>query len=246
MNGTAISLEGVKMRMGGKTLLEVARFELPTASCTILRGRNGAGKTTLLKIAAGLLRPDEASVQTDGDGVPWQRARSMLRKHSIYMHQHAYMFDLSVGDNVAYGLRKTGVPAAERDQRVRTALEWAGLSDFGTRNARHLSGGERQRLALARARVLSPASLLLDEPTTNMDQEARQQSFFLIRRMVSEGTGVVIASHDGGIIGQLGDRVLNLAGGRLLEVDGPAPARGAGTTLQGVGQNVGQSADKAP
>jgi tungstate transport system ATP-binding protein len=234
------------MRMGGKTLLEVARFELPTASCTILSGRNGAGKTTLLKIAAGLLRPDEASVQTDHGSVPWRRARPMLRKHSIYMHQHAYMFDLSVGDNVAYGLRKAGVPAAQRSERVRTALEWAGLADFGTRNARHLSGGERQRLALARARVLSPASLLLDEPITNMDQEAREQSFFLIRRMVLEGTGVVIASHDGDLIGQLGDRHLNLAGGRLLEVGAasrPVPAAGgAGKTLQ----SAGQSAGKAP
>ena len=75
MNGSAICLEGVKMRMGGKVLLEVARFELPTASCTILSGRNGAGKTTLLKIAAGLLGPDEASVQTDHGSVPWRRAR---------------------------------------------------------------------------------------------------------------------------------------------------------------------------
>ena len=113
------------MRMGGKVLLEVARFELPTASCTILSGRNGAGKTTLLKIAAGLLRPDEASVQTGHGSVPWRSARPMLRKHSIYMHQHAYMFDLNVGDNVAYGLRKAGVPAAQRNERVRTALEWA-------------------------------------------------------------------------------------------------------------------------
>lgn len=228
MNGPVICLQGVKMRMGGEPLLDVARFELPAGSCTILSGRNGAGKTTLLKIAAGVQRPDSACVQTDSGTFDWRRMRPILRKHSIYLHQHAYMFDLSVDDNVAYGLRKAGVPAAERKSRVDAALDWAGLAHLATRNARKLSGGERQRLALARARVLSPAVLLLDEPTTNMDQEARQQSFFLIRRMVSEGMGVVIASHDRQVIGQLGDRHLDLADGRLLEVETgnrPGPAR---------------------
>ena len=229
------------MRMGGEPLLDIARFELPCASCTILSGRNGVGKTTLLKIAAGLQRPDAASVQTGSGSFDWRSARPMLRKHSIYMHQHAYMVDQSVGDNVAYGLRKAGVPAAQRIERVRTALVWAGLADLEARSARHLSGGERQRLALARARVLSPALLLLDEPTTNMDEEARQQSFFLIRRLVSEGTGVVIASHDRQIIGQLGDRHVNLADGKLAAVQKstrPAPARGADVPVH--------SAAKAP
>jgi tungstate transport system ATP-binding protein len=227
------------MRMGGEPLLDVARFELPTGSCTILSGRNGAGKTTLLKIAAGLMRPDEATVQTGGACVDWRSARPSLRKHSIYMHQHAYMFDTSVSDNVAYGLRKAGVPAAQRNEAVRTALEWAGLPNLAARNARHLSGGERQRLALARARVLSPAVLLLDEPTTNMDREARQQSFFLIRRMVSEGTGVVIASHDRQIIGQLGNQHLHLSNGRLREMDvaaGPPSTRAADAIAQSAGE----------
>ena len=241
MSDPVICLGDVKMRMGGEPLLDVARFELPAGSCTILSGRNGAGKTTLLKIAAGLLKPDAATVQTESGNFDWREARPMLRKHSVYMHQHAYMFDRDVGDNIAYGLGKAGVPMAERRESVRMALEWAGLRDLSTRNARHLSGGERQRLALARARVLSPAVLLLDEPTTNMDQEARQQSFFLIRRLVSEGPGIVIASHDRTMIGQLGDRHLNLSGGKLQEVDagsGRAPARAAGAIVQ--------SAAKAP
>ena len=240
MNGPVICLAGVKTRMGGEPLLDVARFELPTGSCTILSGRNGAGKTTLLKIAAGLMRPDHATVETGGTCVDWRSARPTLRKHSIYMHQHAYMFDTSVADNVAYGLRKAGVPAAQRNDAVRTALEWAGLAQLAARNARHLSGGERQRLALARARVLSPAVLLLDEPTTNMDREARQQSFFLIRRLVSEGTGVVIASHDRQIIGQLGDQHLHLADGRLREMDMAAASPRTRTTAA-IAQSAGEA-----
>jgi len=228
------------MRMGGEPLLAVARFELPAGSCTILSGRNGAGKTTLLKIAAGLMKPDQGTVQTGGACLHWRSARRVLRKHSIYMHQHAYMFDASVADNVAYGLRKTGVPSARREDAVGTALEWAGLGPLAARNARHLSGGERQRLALARARVLSPAVLLLDEPTTNMDREARQQSFFLIRRLVSEGTGVVIASHDLQIIGQLGDRHLHLVDGGLREMDLAVPS--ARTRISdGVARSAGEA-----
>jgi len=239
VKGPVFCLEDVKMRIGGEPLLDIARFELPVGSCTILSGRNGAGKTTLLKIAAGLRKPDEATVKTSSGDFDWREARPMLRKHSVYMHQHAYMFDQSVSDNVAYGLRKAGVPAPERNEGVRIALEWAGLAELGARNARHLSGGERQRLALARARVLSPAVLLLDEPTTNMDQEARQQSFFLIRRLVSEGTGIVIASHDRAMIGQLGDHHLNLTDGKLREVDDgsrPAPARAADAILHSAGK----------
>lgn len=240
MNGPAICLTSVKIRMGGEPLLAVARFELPAGSCTILSGRNGAGKTTLLKIAAGLMKPDQGTVQTSGASLHWRSARSVLRKHSIYMHQHAYMFDASVADNVAYGLRKAGVPSARREDAVGTALEWAGLGPLAARNARHLSGGERQRLALARARVLSPAVLLLDEPTTNMDREARQQSFFLIRRLVSEGTGVVIASHDRQIIGQLGDRHLHLVDGGLREMDLAAPS--ARTRISdGVARSAGEA-----
>ena len=117
------------------------------------------------------------------------------------------------------GWRGRRIRRSELEFNRDTALDWAGLAHLARRNARKLSGGERQRLALARARVLSPAVLLLDEPTTNMDQEARQQSFFLIRRMVSEGMGVVIASHDRQVIGQLGDRHLDLADGRLREVE---------------------------
>jgi len=240
LNGPVICLASVKMRMGGEPLLDVARFELPAGSCTILSGRNGAGKTTLLKIAAGLMKPDKGTVQIGDAGVDWPSARPTLRKHSIYMHQHAYMFDTSVADNVAYGLRKAGVPVAQRNDAVGTALEWAGLAPLAARNARHLSGGERQRLALARARVLSPAVLLLDEPTTNMDSEARQQSFFLIRRLVSEGTGVVIASHDRQIIGQLGDQHLHLADGRLLEMD-VAPASARTRTSDAVAQSAGEA-----
>lgn len=233
MSGPGISLLDLEMHMGGRPLLDIARFELPAASCTVLSGRNGAGKTTLLKIAAGLLRPNALRVRSGDAVLDWAAGRTVLRRHSIYMHQRAYMFDRDVHENVAYGLRRAGVPAAEREPGVRTALSWAGLEHLAERNARHLSGGERQRLALARARVLSPEVLLLDEPTTNMDEEATEQSLLLIRDMAAEGMGVVVASHDRHVVEQLGDLHLNLADG-LLHFAG----RAADGSLYGEGNEV--------
>ena len=213
------------MSYAGRRLLEIERFEPVPGACTVLSGNNGAGKTTLLKIAAGLLKPDTATVVLGGMRKSWQAAKRSLREHAVYLHQHVYMFDRRVTDNVTYGLRMSGIPAHERRTRTDEALQWAGLTDLASRNARFLSGGERQRLAMARARVLSPSVLLLDEPTANMDQEARQQTYFLIRRLVSDGIGVVVATHEHQVIGQLGDRHLELAGGKLREVgEGAGPA----------------------
>ena len=101
MSTSQICLLDLEMRMGGKPLLDIARFELPVASCTVLSGRNGAGKTTLLKIAAGLLAPDTVRVRSANATLDWDAGRTILRAHSIYMHQHAYMFDRRVEENVA-------------------------------------------------------------------------------------------------------------------------------------------------
>ncbi|MDX1527257.1 MAG: ATP-binding cassette domain-containing protein, partial [Gammaproteobacteria bacterium] len=128
-----------------------------------------------------------------------------------------YMFDASVFDNVAYGLRRSGVSAPEVRARVRRALQWAGLDGHTLQNARSLSGGEKQRVALARARVLSPHLLLLDEPIANMDEEGRERTLFFIRRMVSDGFTVALATHEKQLVHQVAQVHLHLQDGRLME-----------------------------
>lgn len=214
-----------KSRADGRRLLNIARLDIPAGACLLLTGENGAGKTTLLKIVAGLEAPDCAEIEYQGRRLAWHAAQPHYRRDVIYLHQQPYLFDSSVTDNIAYGLRRAGVAKAEIAQRVEQALEWAGLDALATRNARKLSGGEQQRVALTRAWVLSPRVLLLDEPLASMDHEARERSYFLIQRLKSEGIGVVIASHEVERLAAVADVHLRLDAGMLRADTLRAPKR---------------------
>lgn len=228
-----IRLTNLRMSKAGRTLLDIGELTLKRGSCTVLHGRNGAGKTTLLKVLGGLEAPDRCEVELGPLPRPWAEARPGLRRAAIYLHQQPYLFDRTVAANVAYGLRKRGVRGPELARRVHEALDWAGLSHLQARNARQLSGGEKQRVVLTRARVLSPTLLLLDEPTASMDQEAREQTQFLVRRLVSEGVAVMIATHDGRQMDRLADTVLELDQGKLLARC--EPTRSGGTLNPAIG-----------
>ncbi|MDX1512139.1 MAG: ABC transporter ATP-binding protein [Gammaproteobacteria bacterium] len=217
MSDPVLELIGTRMTFGKRRVLAVGRVEFPSNGCLVLTGANGSGKTTLLKIAAGLLKPDEATVSFDGMDFPWPQAARQLRERVVYLHQFPYMFDATVFDNVAYGLRRTGMPKPEIRTRVRQCLEWSGLDDHATQNARSLSGGERQRVALARARALKPRLLLLDEPTANMDEEGRQQTVFFIRRMVADGLSVAVATHEKHLVSQVAQVHWRMHDGDLVE-----------------------------
>lgn len=214
---TVLELIGTQISFGKMQLLDVDRLTFKSESCLVLTGANGSGKTTLLKIAAGLQAPDRATVSFEGQDFSWRSAYRTLRRRVVYLHQFPYMFDASVFDNVAYGLRRSGVSAPEVRARVRQALEWAGLDGHTLQNARSLSGGEKQRVALARARVLSPHLLLLDEPIANMDEEGRERTLFFIRRMVSDGFTVALATHEKHLVHQVAQVHLHLEEGELKE-----------------------------
>jgi tungstate transport system ATP-binding protein len=215
---SVLELLGIRMAFGQRQLLDVDRIAFRSDSCLALTGANGSGKTTLLKITAGLLKPNDTTVSFDGKDFPWPQAAPKLRKRVVYLHQFPYMFDASVFDNVAYGLRRKGLPTPELRARVRQCLEWSGLMGLSHQNARSLSGGERQRLALARARALKPRLLLLDEPTSNMDEEGREQTVFLIRRMVADGLTVALATHERQLVAQVAQVHWHLRNKRLEEV----------------------------
>jgi molybdenum cofactor guanylyltransferase len=190
---------------GGECLFDIDTFSIRENTCIVLSGRNGAGKTTLLKILAGLDKPDHVDILYDGEQLSWKSAQQKLRHDVVYMHQQAYMFDKTVAENIAYGLRRSGLKRLQVDEKVEQALEWANLSNLATRNARQLSGGEKQRVALTRARVLSPRLLLLDEPLANMDINAREQTIDLIQRLKSEGVSTIVTSHEPHISNLIGD-----------------------------------------
>lgn len=210
-----VRYNGLRKTVHGRLLLDIDVLEINEHTCVALSGRNGAGKSTLMRIIAGLETPDSVTVTFDGKPLPWRRACRQMRTHVIYLHQNPYLFDCSVTDNIAYGLRRQQLPIREISHKVSEALDWAGIGHLQLRNARELSGGERQRVAFARARILSPRVLLLDEPMTNMDSEAREQTCRMIRRLKDDNVSILLATHEYQTVAYLCDTHLSLEAGHL-------------------------------
>ena len=190
------ALQGLQKSHGARLLLNIEALELNRSSTYLLLGENGVGKTTLLRIMAGLETSDSGQFQFDGQSVSSAAERATLAPRLIYVHQHSYLFYTSVAENIGYGLKIRGVPKLERDALVIAEMAWAGISHLRDVPPNQLSGGEKQRVAMARARVLKPELLLLDEPTANLDDAAREQVVELIAHMRDANNCVVIATHD--------------------------------------------------
>jgi tungstate transport system ATP-binding protein len=210
-----MAVQGLRKVHGERVLLECEALSLAHGATYLLLGENGAGKTTLLRILAGLEQPEAGLFLFDG--VRYDRAgdRARLAPRIVYVHQHSCLFNTSVAENIGYGLAKAGLDARSRARLVREEMAWAGLAHLADVPPHRLSGGEKQRVALARARVLKPELLLLDEPTSNLDDAARAQVADLIRQMRDANNCVLIATHDKDLLSLEGVIRLTLAGGRL-------------------------------
>jgi tungstate transport system ATP-binding protein len=200
-------------------VLSDIELTLHRGECTLMSGANGAGKTTLLRILAGLEKPDCSRIRmTTGATGSWRRCRGDLHKRILYLHQQPYMFDGSVRYNLGYALPK-GLDKPSRRRMIDQAIEWAGLHHLTDTPAKSLSGGERQRVSLARARLRNPQILLLDEPTANLDQEARERTLDLLKSFKEQGIALLLASHDPLHFCSLIDRHLHLFEGRLVMIE---------------------------
>lgn len=200
MSAPLFSVKGLIKRFGERVLFDGARIELEAGSGYVLIGANGTGKTTLLRLMAGLEPAEQGQLAFRDEDYTLSDYPEAWRREIIYVHQQPYLFHTSVEKNIEYGLARHGVPRNERAARVREALAWAGIADRREVPPHKLSGGERQRAALARAKVLGPTLLLLDEPTANLDGDARRQVLELVTALCIENHTVVVASHDPEII----------------------------------------------
>lgn len=219
-----ISVSELSVTFGGRRIIENLDFEILSGECVILSGANGAGKTTLLRILAGLLQPDTGyyCLHNDTDSQRWKTVRCWLLKNIVYLHQTPYIFDSDVRENIMYGLRRRGLKKPEARRKADDALNWGGLNHLARRNGLGLSGGEKQRVALLRAWVLNPALLLLDEPIANMDDNGRHSTLFLIRRLIGNGTAVVITAHEPRLFLPMVNRHLHMENGTLHKVTPPS------------------------
>ena len=187
-------------------IIEPLSLELGGGPSTIILGANGAGKSVLMRLMHGLLAPTAGKIVWSGENP---------RRHQAMVFQRPVMLRRSALANVVYALKVAGVVDAQRV--AMGALEEVGLAHLAHRSARVLSGGEQQRLSLARAWALHPEVLFLDEPTASLDPSATREIETLIRAFDGAGTKVVMATHNLGQARRLGDEVLFLHQGRLVE-----------------------------
>lgn len=211
-----IQVQGISKKYGERMLFSIPSLEIGSGQSLHLQGENGAGKTTLMKILAGLERPSSGSIILNGiDSRSWWK-----RPHYkvIYLHQTPFVFSGSVSDNVRFGLGYQFSSRRDLDKRVAAVLELAGLTQLAMQEARTLSGGEKQRLALARAAILEPSMLMLDEPTANLDAESIKIVTEMVTSLSAQECCIMLSSHQKTSLTQLCQRQLQLKAGQLLEV----------------------------
>ncbi len=201
----------IRYEVDGRALIDAGSFALSGGARTVVLGPNGAGKSLLLRLCHGLLSPTAGRID-------WAGLRPQVaRDRQAMVFQRPVLLRRSVAANIGYVLSVKAVPRHRRAQSLAEALELAGLSALASRPARVLSGGEQQRLAIARAWAARPEVLFLDEPTSNLDPAATAAVESLILAVHRAGTKVIMTTHDLGQAQRVGDEVLFLHQGRLLE-----------------------------
>ncbi len=183
-------------------------FTLSSGELVVVRGRSGSGKSTLLSLLAGWIDPDGGTLVRFG---PWGEGGADLtwRGAAILPQVIAAIAELTMTENVALPLRLSGIARLTAHERSRHMLERLGLADEVDRAASDTSLGQQQRMALARAAIIEPVVLLADEPTSHQDAGHIATVLELLRSMVTDGTCIVVASHDAAVA-DIADRVLDL------------------------------------
>jgi putative ABC transport system ATP-binding protein len=187
-----------------------------------LTGPSGSGKSTILNLCGLIDAPDAGSIALDGQPVTGlaEDQRTLLRRDALgFVFQNFNLVPvMTVAENVDYPLFLTGVPAAERRERVAAQLQAVGLQDHAHHRPDALSGGQRQRVAIARALIKRPRLVIADEPTASLDSHTADQVLDLMReRCHAEGAAFVIATHDSRLTRRC-DRVVALLDGRIQGV----------------------------
>ena len=215
-----LDLSDLCFSVGTLDILRSVNLTVAEGTCLALLGPSGCGKTTTLRCIAGFVQPTSGSISFNGEpvvGVPAHK-----RNVGLVFQDYALFPHMTVAENVAYGLKRRGVPAAECKQRVAEALELVQLEALADRLPRQMSGGQQQRVSLARALVIRPNVLLLDEPLGALDRKLRDQMQVELKRIQRDsGITTIIVTHDQEEALSLSDRVAVMFDGQIQEVGTP-------------------------
>lgn len=215
-----VTLTGVSKYFGEVAAADSIDLDVEDGKLFFLLGPSGCGKTTTLRIIAGFYKPDKGKVYFDdrliNDVPPYKRNVGMVfQNYALWPHMTSY-------DNVIYGLKVRKVPVSERVKRAREALEMVQMKEFAMRYPNQLSGGQQQRIALARAIVMEPDVLLLDEPLSNLDAKLRLETRREIRRIQSDlQITSIYVTHDQEEALSMADEIAIMNDGRIEQIGSP-------------------------
>lgn len=220
-NGTLLMVEELRIERGGVQVLDLPRFHLAAEEKVAIIGPNGAGKSSLLLGLACLMGRNNGRIVFKGEEIRPGMETGYRRKIAM-VFQEPLLFDITVLDNVAQGLRIRGMNRTEARQRACESLEMFRVGHLAGRSAHKLSGGEAQRVSLARAFAVRPELILMDEPFSSLDLPTRIELAEDLGRILHEsGTAAVIATHDRIEAFRVVDRLVVLDSGRIVQEGKP-------------------------
>jgi ABC-type Fe3+/spermidine/putrescine transport system ATPase subunit len=219
-----LALRDVSCTFGTFTAVDRLNLDIAEGEFVSLLGPSGCGKTTTLRMIAGFVRPTGGSIALDGDVIssPGASLPPERRGMSMIFQSYAIWPNMTVAENVAFGLKLRRLPREAIRAKVAAVLETVQLGRLADRYPAELSGGQQQRVALARAVVIEPRVLLLDEPLSNLDANLREEMRFEIRRLHDAFRfTTVYVTHDQGEAMVTSDRIAVMNAGRIEQVDAP-------------------------
>ena len=216
-----LTLRDMTVRRGGRPVLEIGELVVQKHDILAIIGPNGAGKSTLLLVLARLLHPERGEIRFNSQATQVESDLAYRRRLALVL-QDPLLFDASVSENVASGLKFRGLPKNAIQPRVEIWLERLGISHLKGRRANELSGGEGQRVSLARALVLEPELLLLDEPFGALDPPTRSRLLDDLGHILPAAqTTTILITHDLKEAARLATRVVVMLNGRNVQVGTP-------------------------
>ena len=209
----------VKSYSEGNTALDGVSFQIEDGEFVYLVGPSGSGKSTIIRLITGELQPTDGTIHVNGYSLEKIRKRElpyMRRTVGVVFQDFRLIQDMTVYENVAFAMRVVGANKKEIKERVPYVLELVGLENKSSRHPKELSGGEQQRLAIARALVNNPSTIIADEPTGNLDPAMSLEIMSLLQEINNLGTTLLVVTHERDLVERFHNRVIAIDDGSIV------------------------------